>query len=57
MEKLKTMRAKTQEAIELKDQFGQLKQQFEEKKLQIDRAVGDILNLQMQIIEMKQVLC
>ena len=40
----------------LKEQFGQLKNQHEELKLQFDQALADIWDLKMQICEVKQQL-
>ena len=40
----------------LKEQFGQLKNQHEELKLQFDQALADIWDLKMKICEVKQQL-
>jgi len=37
---------------DLKEQFGQLKNQQEELKVQVDQALADIWDLKMQINEM-----
>ncbi|KAG2577797.1 hypothetical protein PVAP13_6NG172300 [Panicum virgatum] len=41
---------------DLKEQFGQLKNQHEELKVQVDQALADIWDLKMHICEVKQQL-